>query len=215
MASNMKLSTNKIIALSVVISVIALIILFAIGKSFFTTIKHNTTVINKKTAAETQLKTNLTNLPTLKTAYDNLGGTVATVSDSLPDTADFASLVATMEAVASSSSISLSTVSPQSQLLIPVATPTPTTATTPGAPGATATTTTTTTAPQPTGFSVSVKGSYAAMLVFMGNLEKSSRPIKITDIQLSGTTPTLTGTISGAAYYYNPQVLADKTETVK
>lgn len=195
-----KLSTNNIIALCVVVSIILVFVLIGVGRSFYIRITHNARVITRKQVAEKQLKENLINLPLLSQSYDALGVTKTALDDSLPATPNFPALVASMEAISGLSGVTLQTVAPSSQ----VTTPSATTSSTPVQTG-----------PQPFAFTTTTHSSYAALLAYLTNLQIYSRPIAITGLQISGTTPSVTATITGNTYYYTPQILVDKTEAVK
>lgn len=198
-----KMSAKTTVAVCVAASFVILLVLFAAGRSFYTRITHNARVISKKQAAESQLKTNLNNLPALSSAYDNLGPTQDLIKKALPDTSDFPAIVATMEVIAGASNVNMASVSPLGSL----ASSTPT-----AGPVAAASSDS---SPLPFQYSVNVKGPYSGVLSFLSNLQISARPIIITGIQLSGTTDLLTGTINCQTYSFNPPILADKTVVVK
>jgi len=218
-----KLSTNNLIALATLVVAIMIVLLVIVGRGFLKDITHNSTVIGKKQKAESQLKQNISALPGLTSAYQNLGSTKDLIASALPTQSDFPGLVATMEAIAGTSGVSLQGVAPQTAAgtAIPTAgaaapTTSPSAAiqsinnSTVSASGGAADT-----GPQPYAFTITVKGSYTTIISFLSNLQLSARPIKVTDVQLSGTTPALSGTIIAQTYSYNPAVLQDKTEVVK
>ena len=207
MASKLgKMSTNNVIALSSLVSLLMLVALILVGRGLFKQITHNTRVISKQQAAETQLKNNLSALPALAAAYQNLGNSVPLISDALPTTADFPALVAMMESVGGTSGVSITGVSPADAT---ASTPTSGTSVS-AAVGSSASPT-----PSSFSFSVTANGKYSSILQFLTNLQKSARPITVTGLQLSGTSDALTATISATTYYFNPPALIDKTETVK
>ena len=63
--------------------------------------------------------------------------------------------------------------------------------------------------PQPVDipFSMSVKGSYDSIKTFISNLEKSTRPIKVTKISLSGTEGTMQVDIAAVTQYQPLKIL--------
>jgi len=214
-----KLSTMGVIGLSMAVTIIALIILVVAGRSFYIRIGHNSRVLSAKQTAEKQLETNLSNLPQLAQAYQALGTKQSLAEQALPDTDDFPATVATIEAIAGASNVGLVSVSPQTVTATSTSTTTPTTggsssgaiiSTPPAQVSAMSSL-----AAQPTTYSINIKGPYSGVLTFLSDLQLSARPIKITDIQLSGTNSSLTGTIGAQTYFFLPQVLVDKSEVVK
>ena len=177
------------------------------GKGLLKDITHNSKVISKKQAAESQLKKNITTLPTLTQAYQNLGSAKDLIDTALPTTADFPGLVATMEAVAGTSNVTLQSVSPANESSSGGTTSTATPATTD--------TSSSSATPVGYAFSISVKGNYANITSFLSNLQLSLRPVQISGLQLAGTNDALTGTITAQTYYDAPAVLQDMTEAVQ
>ncbi len=201
-----KTSTNTVIVLAALTVIIMLVVLLVVGRSFIKQIGHNGAVISKKQKAQTQLGTNLANLPGLADAYQNLGSTTSLVADALPTKADFPAIVATMEAISGASGVGLTSVNPAATL----GSATSSTTVSP-----TGSADTSTASPQPYGLSIAIKGNYASVVKFLGNLQLSARPIVINGIQLAGTTNAVTGTVTATTYFYSPEILADKTEAVK
>lgn len=203
-------------ALAALTCVVMLLVLFAVGKGLLKEITHNSTVIGKKQTADKQLKKNIEALPGLSQAYQNLGSTKDLIAVALPSSSSFPELVAMMEAVASTNNVTLNSVSPASDGTSAFGASGSTTSgvSTPAAATPTPTATGSGT-PSSYPFSVNVKGKYADITKFLGSLQLSARPIKITDVQLTGTTDTLSGTITAETFYYSPVVLQDKTETVQ
>ncbi len=201
-----KLSTNNLIALAALVVFVALIILIVIGRTLVGKIILNGKVISKKLTAQHQLNSNIAALPGLASNYQGLGSLQGVIDSSMPTTPDFPSLVALMEAISGASGVTLNSVSPGTTAASTstVATATPTVATAGS-----------TDAAQQYPLTISVSGNYQSVLKLLGNLQLSSRPLKVVSVNTSGTTPTLTATFGLVSYYYNPTVLQTKTEVVK
>jgi len=56
-------------------------------------------------------------------------------------------------------------------------------------------------------FSMSVKGSYDSIKTFIGNLEKSTRPIKVTKVSMSGSEGSMQVDITGVTQYQPLKIL--------
>lgn len=201
MASKPKLSTSSMVALSGVVVFVMVLVLVFVGRGFIKQISHNSKVISKKQAADKQLTTNLDNLPQLAQKYQDNKNLQPTIDHALPVVADFPGIVATMEVIAGSGGVLLSSVSP-GQVTTPA-----------GVPVATATSSSAT--PQAYAVTAAVSGNYDQILKFLTALQQSARPIKINNLQLNGLTSSLSGSVDMTTYYYDPQVLADKTEAVQ
>ncbi|HSX14521.1 MAG TPA: hypothetical protein VLE72_01235 [Candidatus Saccharimonadales bacterium] len=215
-----RLSTNALIALSAVAVALVVIIVLVFGRSLIKRIGHNNAVITKKASAEKQLKQNLANLPGLSQAYSNLGPTKTVINDALPTTASFPDLVATIESIAGTSGVALQSVSPALVSSAAASSAAPTSSSPSAAVQSINGTSSSTTSVQPSGpqpyqFSMSIQGNYDSLVKFLHNLQLSARPIIISGVQVTGTNDALTATVTGQTFYFNPQVLEDKTEVVK
>jgi heme exporter protein D len=93
----------------------------------------------------------------------------------------------------------------------------------PGSPGAGASTsqttstspTATTATPQEMKFTVTVSGSFDKIRSMMLDLERTIRPIKVTDITLNGDDAAMTATVTGVTYYQPSKSAEIKQEVVK
>lgn len=208
-SSKPKLSTNTLIAAAALVSLLALVALFLVGRTLVSKAILNGKVISGKLKAEHQLDSNLAALPTLASNYQDLGNLQGVIETSIPTTPDFPALAATLESIAGQSGVELDSVSPGSTTATTAAAPTTTPSTSLTATGGS------TTSAQPYPINIAVKGSYQNVLKLLSDLQLSARPFNVTAVTTSGTTAEVTATISATAYYYNPSVLQNKTEVIK
>jgi Tfp pilus assembly protein PilO len=195
-----KLSNNN---LAIILLLISLLVLGAAGlatKALAKTIKRDTTVLQKKLAAEDQLTKNLTAAPTLVTAYGELGPRKALLADALPDKADFPSLMVTLENIALMSGAKLKVIAPIEGTVV--------------AADASASDASTPT-PQAYQFSISLSGNYDALLKYIGGLETSARPMRILSSSFTGSGSLLNVELAIETYYQDKAKLPFGTEIVK
>lgn len=199
-AAQHELSTNNFIIVASLVTLIAVILSIVGLKNLIPQLLLNNRVIAKKSLAANQLATNLQNIPTLKQNYAALGGNANLISDSLPAKPDFPAIVSAMDVMASSSGIKLKSVSPSATATLA----------NPGAPAGAAATT-----PQPVSFSITLEGSYDAVLKFLTNIELSSRMTKVVSVNQAGPSTGQTYQASLTTFYQPPADLSLKMETVK
>ena len=212
MASNSKpkLSTNNLIAVAALVSLLAVVALFLVGRTLVSKAILNGKVISAKLKAEHQLNDNLAALPQLASNYQGLGNLQGVIETSMPTTADFPALAATLESIAGQSGVELDSVAPGASSATAAA----------AAPSATPSVSLTPTAgstdsSQQYPISIAVKGTYQNVLKLLSNLQVSARPFNVTAVAATGTTAEVSANISATAYYYNPLVLQNKTEVIK
>lgn len=70
-------------------------------------------------------------------------------------------------------------------------------------------------APQVLPINIKVNASYVNLGKFLNNIESSSRPIHISDIQLAGTNIQLSVKIAGNSYYQNTAAFEVQKEVLK
>ena len=212
MASNSKpkLSTNNLIAVSALVSLLAVVALFLVGRTLVSKAILNGKVISAKLKAEHQLDANLSTLPTLASSYQGLGNLQGVIETSMPTTPDFPALTATLESIAGQSGVELDSVAPGAAAAgTATVAPSSTTGT-----SVTAASSATDSAQQYP-INIAVKGTYQNVLKLLSNLQISARPFNVTAVAATGTTPEVTANIDVTAYYYNPLVLQNKTEVIK
>lgn len=196
------LSTNNFIIIAALVSLLALMAAVLIGRILVNQALLNTKVIQKKSAASKQLKSNLDAIGPLTSNFQNLGPTAQIARDALPTTANFPGIVSLMENVTATSGVSLKTIDSGVN----------------GAPAPVAGVTTPTTpvaGPQQTSFTASVNGNYGGLLAFLQNIEASARPMRVTDITLGGSANALQGAFQITSYYQPAAQLDLKMETIK
>jgi len=208
-----QLSNNNLIIVMVLITLLVLGVTAYVAKTLIADISLNATVIGLKSKADSQVKQDVTAAPNLVDSFNNLGASANVLSDALPGTADFPSLIVEMENIANDAGVSLKTVNPQAaggigtQAAAPVA----------SAAASTATSSSSVAAPIPQAFpfSIEVNGSYASMLKVFSDLEVSARPMRVTGVQLSGSGSSMSAQIYINTYYQSAATLPFGTEAVK
>lgn len=191
-ASN--LSTSNLIALAILTGILSVVLALIIGRMLLSSMMLNARVIGKKSTANKQISANYDNLKKLQDDYNSLGATRDTIATALPTNPDLPQLWAMMENIGSSSGVSTSSVSSvaTSDAEAPAGGPV-----------------------QQLPISVSVQGSYAALQDYLKNLELSTRPLRVTNITLSGTNNTVQANLTIVTYYQGAANLNVGSEVVQ
>ncbi len=161
---------------------------------------YNDRVIQAKSTARDQVQTNVTNLGKLSEQYPALNESASTNSTTilhaLPPTYDYAALASSIESLAQRSGVSFTGAIGQDNSASAVAT----------AP---------TSVPIEIPLTLQVSGSYDSIVAFIKNLEKSIRPISVTNVTYSGTNSSLRATIQATTYYQPARDLEPTRSTVQ
>lgn len=197
-----QLSGNNLVIIVLLITLLVVGVSVLVGKSLVTTIARDSKVDKKKVAAEKQLKADVEAAPNLVDAYKQLGDKTPVLADALPNTPDFPSLIVTLENMSHIAGMKLKTVTPAA-----VASDETT--------GTTANDISVAPKPQPYKFTISVNGGYPGMNRLMSLIETSARPMRVLDIQLTGSGSALTGNIDLETFYQDKAQLPFSKETVK
>lgn len=197
-----QLSGNNLVIIVLLITLLVVGVSVLVGKSLVTTIARDSKVDKKKVAAEKQLKADVEAAPNLVDAYKQLGDKTPVLADALPNTPDFPSLIVTLENMSHIAGMKLKTVTPAA-----VASDETT--------GTTANDISVAPKPQPYKFTISVSGGYPGMNRLMSLIETSARPMRVLDIQLTGSGSALTGNIDLETFYQDKAQLPFSKETVK
>lgn len=214
-----KLSSNNLFIVILLITLVVIGITVLASKALISTIVRDTKVASAKLTADNQLKENQKNAPELVNSYQSLGPSAAVLVTALPNTPDFPSIIVTLENIGKLSGVRVKTVTPSAATsAAPVATTTtPATDT-----AATASTTTaaadakpTTPEPQTFTYSVGLAGSYDSIQRFLKALEVSARPVRVTEVQFSGTGAALAATMNIQTYYQDKATLPFSEEPIK
>jgi Pilus assembly protein, PilO len=200
-AAKQELSTNRVILLSAGITFVVLVGSAVFARSLALQLILDGKVLSKKTAADNTLAKNLETVPQLQNNYNDLGQNSTLVLNALPAGSDFSLVSSLMESLTSQSGLQLRSVTPA------VVTTTATGAAAP-APAAG-------NGPQNFSFSISVGGPYAGLVQFLSNLEHSARPVRVTDITVTGTGASLNADIQLVTYVQDKADLKPKLETIK
>lgn len=214
-------ATTKLDSLSnnnlyIVLALVSLLVLGVTGfatKAFVKSLITNGKVLNAQGEAKDKLTGDLSAAPQLISEFNNLGPKATTIADALPNAADFANLLVILQNMGGSTGVTIQSAAPMT-FSTSGGTTTNTTTTT--------TTTTTSSAPaitpperQEFNVSITVAGSYDNLQKFLTALEKSARPMRISDAQFSGNGSQVTAQLSVTTYYQAKATLPFSTETIK
>jgi hypothetical protein len=211
--SKQQLSNGNLMIVMILITLLVVGVAGLLAKSLITTIARDTTVVQKKLAADDQLAKNIKAAPSLIADYNRLGdknqaGTRArTLESALPNDPDFPSLLVTMENIAAVSGVTLKEITPNANDVTAVSPS--------GASAAAASNSTAAPEPQPYAFGISLTGSYPNINKALASLELSARPMRITEANFAGSGNSLNATIAIETYYQDKGKLPFGTETVK
>jgi len=188
------LSTSNLIVLALLVGILSIVIAIIIGRMLVDSMMLNAKVIGKKSEASKQINANYDALKGLQSEYTGLGSTRETITTALPTKPSLPQLWAMMENIGNSSGVTTNSVA----------------------------STVTTDVEAPAGSSVmqlpitvSVQGSYAAVQTYLSNLELSTRPLRVTNVTLSGTNNVTQATLSITTYYQGKANLNVESEVVK
>lgn len=191
-ASN--LSTSNLIAAAILVGVLSIAVALIVGRMLLSSMMLNARVIGKKSAANKQISTNYNNLKSLQGEYNGLGANRETITSALPTKPNLPQLWAMLENISNSSGVTTSSVS----------------------------STITSDAEAPVGstvrqlpISVSVQGSYVSIQDYLKNIELSTRPLRVTNITLSGTSNTIQANLTIVTYYQGAADLSVGSEVVR
>lgn len=191
-ASN--LSTSNLIAGAILVGIMSIVIGILIGRLLLDNMMLNARVIGKKSAANKQITTNYNNLKQLQGEYNGLGSLRDTIATALPTKPSLPQLWAMMENIGNSSGVGIS----------PVSSASPSDAEAPAGGGV-----------QQLPITVSAQGSYTAIQSFLANMELSSRPLRVTNVAISGTNNQIQATMTVTTYYQGAADLKVGSETVQ
>lgn len=200
-----ELSGSNLLIVMLLISLLVVGVTVLVGKTLVGTIIRDTKVVQKKSAADSQLSRNIEAAPQLVASYSDLGSKATTVANALPNTADFPSLIVTLENMGRGAGLRIKSVAPVQQGSVA----------TEEDSGATAATGSLTPTPQAYPFGISFTGSYASLTKLLQEIETSARPMRVLDIQLTGSGSALNGTVNIETYYQAAAELPFGKETVK
>jgi Tfp pilus assembly protein PilO len=204
-AKKQQLSANNFIIVMILVTLLVVGVAGLVSKSLIGAISHDGKVWSKKSTANKNLDTDITNAPQLIQSYKNLpAGAGTLLLHALPVTDDFAGLISLLELAGTENGVTISSVSPSAATAAaPTSTPTASSSSLSG------------NTPQSLDFTMEAKGSYANLNKFFGAIETSARPIRITTVGLAGTGSNLTATLTGTTYYESKAQLPFATEKVK
>ncbi|HWZ65533.1 MAG TPA: type 4a pilus biogenesis protein PilO [Patescibacteria group bacterium] len=194
---------NRRVFLWVAIASVALSFLLVLTQFFYQKWAYNNRVIDAKTKTSNTLTQNLSNATALRQNINALVGNqdlasvktnpadsnLKIVLDALPSRLDTTALATSLQAITSLSGVAIENID------------------VPGSPSQDASQTSS--SPIEQKFSIVVTGTYDKIRGMVVDLERSIRPIKITNLQLTGSDTSLRAAIDGVTYYQ-----ASKTVTI-
>lgn len=192
-----EMSTQKVVILSVSISVVCLIVAGIALKILVPELLTNQKVLSATLTAKKDINTKKANAITLLNDYHNLGGLSTVALQGMPTYAAFPELLDTVERIAGASGVQLQNMSSGVS-----------------APGSTSQVQTVGSV-QSLGFSVDLAGNYNAIVQFINNIQLSLRPIRIDSITMNGSGASLTVSMDMTTYYAGTADISDKTESIK
>lgn len=198
-----QLSGNNLLIVMLLITLLVVGISGLVGKSLVTTALRDKKVLEKKSLAEKQLEKNIEAAPRLIDSYGQLGEKASVVANALPNTPDFPSLIVTLENMGRGAGIKIKSVTPVQA------------GSTDEADAAPVATSDTAPKPQPYKFGIAFSGSYVGLAKLLTEIETSARPMRVLDIQLTGSGSALTGVVDVETYYQDKAELPFGKETVK
>ena len=214
-------NAGRTMFLWVAVASVAVSICIVTAQFLFQQWTYNNRVLGAKYKAADQLKKNIANATQLQNAVNSLVSNndlasvktntddpnTKSVLDALPGAFDATAWATSLQkAILSHSGVAIEGInvpSDQDQT------------TTGGSTGTSAATNTASPTPQEMKFDVTVSGSYDKIRNMMLDLERTIRPIKITEITLNGDDAQMTATIGGVTYYQPSKSASVKQEVVK
>lgn len=188
------LSTSNLIALAILVGALSIVMAFVIGRALVGGMMLNSRVITKKNAASKTINANYDALKGLQGEYSSLGAMRETITTALPTRPSLPQLWSMMETIGNSSGVVTESVSSV------------TIADNDAPAGGDV---------EQLPITVSVQGSYAAIETYLKNLELSTRPLRVTNISLSGTDRTVQASLSITTYYQGAADIKIGSEVVK
>lgn len=191
-ASNV--STSNLIALSILVALLSIAAALIIGRMLLGTMSLKARVIGKKSTASKTINANYDALKALQGEYNNLGALRDTVATALPNKPSLPELWSMMESIGTASGVQTNSVT--SSVARDVAAPA-------GGP--------LTSLP----FTVSAQGSYSSIQTYLQNIEASTRPLRVTNVTLSGTNSVVQATLLITTYYQGSANIKVGSEVVQ
>lgn len=188
------LSTSNLIALAILVGLLSVAAALIIGRMLIGTMSLKARVIGKKTTASKTINANYDALKGLQSEYNNLGSLRETVATALPNKPSLPELWSMMESIGTASGVQTNSVN---------SVVTGDVVATPGGPL------------MSLPFTVSVQGSYASVQSYLQNVEVSTRPLRVTNITLSGTNTVVQATLLVTTYYQGAANLNVGSEVVQ
>jgi hypothetical protein len=190
-----EMSTANFITVAVLVTFLVVVGAGILLKGRWSAFQLNNKVSAKKSTAIVTLQNDLTAYNSLESTYRDLVGKREDVLilDALPTTPDLTGLSAALDQQASQSGVALLSVAND-------------TSTDTG---------TATTASGTVNVVLTVTGSYTSVMNYLKTLEQSARPMKVTNVALSGTATATNASISLTTYYSPAAKVEMTTESVK
>ncbi|MBP7835037.1 type 4a pilus biogenesis protein PilO [Candidatus Saccharibacteria bacterium] len=186
-----KSNTKVLIAISV--AVVFLVFSLVATQALYKKLKYQNSVISLRNQAVDQLKKNISATNELEAQYiafdtspesitGNSDPNSKVVLNALPSKYDFPALATSLEALLNTSGVAIESITGTDDQVA-------------------AEQTNINPKPLEIPFTITAKGSYASIQSLVKNIERSTRPIKITNISLKGTDSSMQATIKATTYY--------------
>ena len=198
-----QMSSNNLMIVLLLVSLLAVGGAVVVSKIMISSIALNTKVISAKNKAENNSKADLTAAPQLVSAYQALGSEATTLSDALPTTPDFPSLLVEIQNMSTGAGLEIKQISPAAAGAMPATT---------SLAGTSATAPAT---PQTSVYTMNYDGTYQSVQTMLTDLETSARPIRVTGLTISGSGSAISGEIDFETFYQAQAQLPFGEETIK
>jgi hypothetical protein len=202
-----KMSSSNLMIILLLINLLVVGVAGLAIKSLYGTIALDTKIEHSKSVAAKQADEDVDAAPGLINSYAALGDKSPELASALPNTADFPSLIVTLENMGNASGLKIKSIAPTlvTGSVDPVAGAAAPAAPDPSAPPK----------PQQYTFSLTTATTYDSVLKFLNTIETSARPMRVMNVQFTGSGSNLNSQIDLMTYYQDKAELPFSTENVK
>jgi hypothetical protein len=211
-----KLSGNNLLIIMILVTVLVIgVTVFAV-KFLWADITLDTKVISAKNAANKTLGEDVSNAPKLIDAYHDLGDKKLILDDALPVTPDYEALITTLENLTQQAGVTVQSIAavavPIGSAEVAAQSSDPQAATTGAASG---TSSIEPPVAQPYKFSVNLNASYAGVQKLLQLIELSTRPMRVTAANFSGSGTEMRVQLQMETYFQAKATLPFGTKEIK
>jgi cell division protein FtsL len=185
--------SNTKVLIAVCVAVVVVVFSIIAGRALYKQYQYQAHVLSLRNKASRQLQTNIAQSQALAASYTafntapesimgNNENNSKIVLNALPSKYDFPALATSLEGLMSASKVAIGSISGTDEQ-------------------ATAEQSAIDPQPKEVGFAIGGKGSYAAVQTLVINMERSTRPMVVSDISFKGSDSDMTFSIKGVTYY--------------